>query len=169
MRVTGMTSMGDVELECYCGHAMNARLYNSINITLHPDFIDDIFQGRFHVMKCPECGQESFVKRPFLFHDMELNIMYYVGSDKVDQEIMDTMVQTMECVVIDGSTCDIEQFIQLQNKIENQQAPTVYWVGCGDYTSFLSFMHTVGYFDGMVKEKKKKSILDRIAGLVLNR
>ena len=75
-----MTDINEYEITCTCGYASKANLYDSINITLNPELIKELYNGNFNVVECPKCQTRVFVDKWFLFHDMEKDVMAQVNE-----------------------------------------------------------------------------------------
>jgi hypothetical protein len=65
-----MSSGNEMDIKCACGRNFKAFLWQSVNITLMPDFRKRILGGEMNVVKCPSCGARFHVEIPFLYHDM---------------------------------------------------------------------------------------------------
>src|SRR5579859_6540622 len=63
---------------CTCGHQFEAEVYRSANVTLDPDVKSRILSGQFNRVTCPACGRELDANVPFLYHDMQAEIMVWV-------------------------------------------------------------------------------------------
>jgi len=79
-----MTLIEEYGLTCSCRKKFKAPLYDSINVTLNPNLLNLLFEGKFNVVKCPKCHLESYIDRPFLFHDMRKKLMMEVGAGQID-------------------------------------------------------------------------------------
>lgn len=79
-----MTHISKHELTCgNCHNNFKAKLYDSINVTLDPQLINEIYEGRFNVVTCPKCKTQGYVPGWFLFHDIEKKIMREVSGDQM--------------------------------------------------------------------------------------
>jgi hypothetical protein len=61
---------GEMEIACTCGHQFKAWLWQSANVTTSPELLQSIVNGEMNVVKCPSCGGRFHVEVPFLYHDM---------------------------------------------------------------------------------------------------
>ena len=66
-----MSTGGDIDITCACGHQFKAWLWQSANVTASPDLRTRILHGRMNLVKCPSCGHSFHVEVPFLYHDMK--------------------------------------------------------------------------------------------------
>ncbi|HEY3107141.1 MAG TPA: CpXC domain-containing protein [Chloroflexota bacterium] len=73
---------------CPAGHAYEADLHKSANVTNSPGLRDDILGGRFNLTTCPTCQAESYADVPFLYHDMGtgLRVWVYPERDRAAEE-----------------------------------------------------------------------------------
>jgi len=65
-------------LTCPCGHSFEAEVFRSANVTLDPTVKTRILAGQFNRVTCPACGREVDADVPFLYHDMQAEIMVWV-------------------------------------------------------------------------------------------
>jgi len=63
---------------CSCGHAFEAPIFKSANVTIQPDLKAQILAGRFNWVRCPACQIELDADVPFLYHDMDADLMVWV-------------------------------------------------------------------------------------------
>ena len=63
---------------CSCGHAFEAPIFKSANVTLQPDLKAQILAGQFNRARCPVCQIELDAEVPFLYHDMDAGLMVWV-------------------------------------------------------------------------------------------
>jgi hypothetical protein len=54
-----------------CGNHFQARLWSSINVTLHPQLEALLLSGRLNLATCPRCSTTAPTEPPLLYHDME--------------------------------------------------------------------------------------------------
>ncbi|HUT75286.1 MAG TPA: CpXC domain-containing protein [Armatimonadota bacterium] len=54
-----------------CGKQFQARLWSSINVTLHPQLEALFLSGRLNLLTCPHCSTTSPAVSSLLYHDME--------------------------------------------------------------------------------------------------
>jgi len=54
-----------------CGNRFQARLWSSINVTLHPQLEALLLSGRLNLATCPRCSTTAQTEPPLLYHDME--------------------------------------------------------------------------------------------------
>jgi hypothetical protein len=65
-------------LTCAGGHTFEAEVFRSANVTLDPTVKTRILAGQFNQVTCPDCGREVDADVPFLYHDMQAEIMVWV-------------------------------------------------------------------------------------------
>lgn len=71
-----MTRLRSIELECpRCGERQNTPIYDSINVSLDPILKEKLFRGEINLFRCEKCEENFFLQIPFLYHDMEKNIL----------------------------------------------------------------------------------------------
>jgi hypothetical protein len=63
---------------CPEGHAFEAGILRSANVTAEPDLKETILAGRFNRVRCPSCGLEIDANVPFLYHDMDAGHLVWV-------------------------------------------------------------------------------------------
>jgi hypothetical protein len=73
-----MSIESEYTLTCTCGRMFHADLYDSVNVTAEPDLRASIIEHRLNVVECPRCHRRSYVDKPFLYHDMERELLLYV-------------------------------------------------------------------------------------------
>lgn len=77
---------GDMDIACACGHHFRAWLWQSANITTNPELRKCILDGEMNVVKCPSCGTRFHVEVPFLYHDMSGKKWIWVYPATYEQE-----------------------------------------------------------------------------------
>lgn len=63
---------------CSCGETFEADVFKSANVTLQPDLKARILGRRFNRIRCPACRTEIDANVPFLYHDMNANLLVWV-------------------------------------------------------------------------------------------
>ncbi len=63
---------------CSCGRTFEADIFRSANVTLQPGLKAQILAGHFNRVRCPACRRETDADVPFLYHDMDANLMVWV-------------------------------------------------------------------------------------------
>ena len=81
-----MSTGGDMDIACACGHRFRAWLWQSANVTLNPQLRTRILDGEMNVVKCPSCGSKFHVEVPFLYHDMSGKKWIWVYPVTYEQE-----------------------------------------------------------------------------------
>src|SRR3989442_9749585 len=71
---------------CPNGHAFDASVFRSANVTSEPHLKDTILAGRFNRVRCPSCAVEIDANVPYLYHDMTAGHMVWVyPAESADQ------------------------------------------------------------------------------------
>jgi hypothetical protein len=65
-------------LTCSCGRMFHADLYDSVNVTADPELRASILARNLNVVECPRCHRQAYVDKPFLYHDMERELLLYI-------------------------------------------------------------------------------------------
>ena len=65
-------------LTCSCGRMFHADLYDTVNVTAEPELRESIVEHRLNVVECPRCHRRSYVDKPFLYHDMDRELLLYI-------------------------------------------------------------------------------------------
>ncbi len=73
-----MSIESEYTLTCSCGRMFHADLYDTVNVTAEPELRASIIEHRLNVVECPRCHRECYVDKPFLYHDMERELLLYV-------------------------------------------------------------------------------------------
>lgn len=81
-----MTLSNKQNIKCpQCGHESEFEFYKSINTMINPELKEKVCNGDIFKFTCPNCGEETIVAYPFLYHMMESQTMIYlVGEDSVE-------------------------------------------------------------------------------------
>lgn len=66
-----MSTGGNMEITCGCGHVFEAWIWQSANVTAAPELRQTILKGDMNVVKCPSCGARFHVEIPFLYNDVK--------------------------------------------------------------------------------------------------
>ncbi len=75
-----MTIMYEEEILCpSCEHKQTVTVWNSINVTLHSELRERLFNEEINAFKCESCGYEALIDIPLLYNDMRLKfcVLYY--------------------------------------------------------------------------------------------
>jgi hypothetical protein len=86
---------------CPKGHAFEANVFRSANVTTEPHLKQTILMGQFNRVRCPTCGQELDANIPFLYHDMTAGQMvwvYPIASADQAEEIREKVRKSYEIV-----------------------------------------------------------------------
>jgi len=73
-----MSIESEYSLTCSCGRMFYADLYDTVNVTAEPELRASIMERRLNVVECPRCHQRCYVDKPFLYHDMERELLLYI-------------------------------------------------------------------------------------------
>ncbi len=66
-----MTSYGDMEIKCpKCGEMQNTIVWQSLNVTIHPEAREELFQGHINIFRCQKCKFEDQIPAHLMYHDM---------------------------------------------------------------------------------------------------
>jgi hypothetical protein len=81
-----MSRQARIEIGCPdCGQEQICTVWHSINVTLHPELREELFDGRLNVFRC-HCGAVATVPVMLMYHDMKrcFCISYYPFRPQVD-------------------------------------------------------------------------------------
>lgn len=53
-----------------CNNTEDCTVYETINVSVHPELKDDFMKLSLNQFHCEQCGNKSFINRPFMYHDM---------------------------------------------------------------------------------------------------
>ena len=67
-----------------CEKESSFVMYDSVNVTLDPEYKAKILDGSLFAFKCPECGTVTNIDYNVLYHDMDKQIMIQVCSSSED-------------------------------------------------------------------------------------
>jgi hypothetical protein len=71
---------------CPNGHAFEANVFRSANVTAEPHLKETILSGRFNRVRCGSCSAEIDANVPFLYHDVTASQMIWVyPAESADQ------------------------------------------------------------------------------------
>lgn len=77
-----MSKRESVTITCpACGRDSEFTVWHSINTVIDPDMKDAFRDGTAFIFRCPDCGNETPVFYPCLYHQMEDNIMIYLVDE----------------------------------------------------------------------------------------
>ena len=77
-----MTEISTTELVCpECGLEQLFTVYNSVNVTLNPDYKEKLINGELTILTCDACEYQVEVIFPILYHDMENKLMIWMNPD----------------------------------------------------------------------------------------
>jgi hypothetical protein len=61
-----------------CGHAFQAEHFVSVNVTLDPELLDELIEGRMNGITCPCCQSGFGLTNDLVYHDMENELLAYL-------------------------------------------------------------------------------------------
>jgi hypothetical protein len=77
-----MTKVSTEELVCSeCGLKQLFTVYDSVNVSLNPDYKERLINGELTIFTCDACGYQVKMVYPLLYHDMENKLMVYLDPD----------------------------------------------------------------------------------------
>jgi predicted RNA-binding Zn-ribbon protein involved in translation (DUF1610 family) len=100
-----MSSQGGVQIACpNCRQPMNVNVEQVVDATRDPSAKARLLSGRLNVFQCPNCGFQSRLATPLMYHDQSKDLlMLYVpmelGLPKQEQE---RLVGSMTQAIING-------------------------------------------------------------------
>ena len=56
-------------------------LWENINVKINPDLKENLFNGTLNMLKCKDCGYETRIDIPLIYHDMDKNFFIYFAPD----------------------------------------------------------------------------------------
>jgi len=78
-----MTLIHRAKIKCEkCDNEFEIALYGSVNVTLNPELKAKALKGEINSGICPRCNARYEIELPFLYHDMEKEIMIWVFPEK---------------------------------------------------------------------------------------
>lgn len=103
-----MSTGGEMDIACTCGHHFKAWLWQSANVTASPELRQQILNGEMNMVQCPSCGSKFHVEVPFLYHDMKARewiwvypLSYEKESGTVCQKVLEMWDQLKEALPSD--------------------------------------------------------------------
>lgn len=73
-----MSIESEYTLTCSCGRMFHADLYDTVNVTAEPELRSCILERSLNVVECPRCHRRAYVDKPFLYHDMDRELLLYI-------------------------------------------------------------------------------------------
>jgi hypothetical protein len=71
-----MTKMSKQIIKCpECDTAHRFTIYDSVNVALDSSLKDRVLSGELILFRCPDCGSQTVVLYPLLYHDMHKKFM----------------------------------------------------------------------------------------------
>ena len=78
-----------------CGKESSFVMYDSVNVTLDPEYKAKILDTTLFKFKCPECQAEICFNYHLLYHDMDKHIMIQVCNDSEEAVNMQSPAQIL--------------------------------------------------------------------------
>ena len=80
-----MTEISTTEIACpECDLEQLFSVYNSVNVSLNPDYKEKLINGELTILTCDACGYQVEMVYPMLYHDMENKLMiYFFGKQQI--------------------------------------------------------------------------------------
>jgi hypothetical protein len=71
-----------------CGWQQDFTVWESLNVTMHPERKGELLRGELTRFTCSKCGWATEVVYPLLYHDMEAKLMFWLvpSGDKQNAE-----------------------------------------------------------------------------------
>ena len=91
-----MSTGGNVDITCECGHQFEDWLWQSANVTASPELRGKILSGQLNLVTCPACRRRFYVEIPFLYHDMVAREWIWVYPLQQEQQGGDIRDQVQE-------------------------------------------------------------------------
>ena len=67
-----------------CGHEIIMNLHEFVDVTTDPDYKEQIINGQFFTVKCPECGDETLAEYPIMYMDPSKKLTVYMAPGHDD-------------------------------------------------------------------------------------
>ena len=86
-----MSKIAPLNLECpHCGNKQDTMVWDSVNVTLDPEFKTKLFDEEVNLFSCEKCGKKTFINAPLLYHDMaqQFCVQYYPRESLEDAEFL---------------------------------------------------------------------------------
>jgi len=74
------------EITCGCGTIFTENLFEYVFTEYDPEVKALLLQGRFNLVKCPTCHQETYVENRFIYRD-ETNKLWIWVCKRADREL----------------------------------------------------------------------------------
>jgi hypothetical protein len=114
-----MSTGGEMEVACACGHRFKAWLWQSANVTTNPELRESILDGEMNMVRCPSCGSKFHVEVPFLYHDMSGQewIWVYPLSHEKDSGSIHARVGEMWDRLTQSMPSDVRENLERQYRV----------------------------------------------------
>lgn len=108
----------DVTLTCPCGESFTATVYSAVNVTLEPRLLYRLLAGQLNVVTCPNCGRQTEIAQPFVYHDMRRGLFAYVYPHaRVEPEDRDALLESVRRAYV--------RAVEESDRIGHSSAPRV--------------------------------------------
>ena len=86
-----------------CGREMMINMHEFVDVSTDPEYKEQIMNGSFFTVKCPDCGDETLAEYPIMYMDPEkkLNIYMAPGHD-------DSLLEQLNSLELPESELDCE-------------------------------------------------------------
>lgn len=83
-----MTKVRQIRVECpECSQSQETEAWESLNVTVDPDAKEELLAGKINLFRCRQCGYETHLDCPLLYHDMERQFqVWYVPFGSLEDE-----------------------------------------------------------------------------------
>jgi len=77
-----------VEIACpWCKTSQSVEIWDSVNVTLSPDFKGLLVKGELNVLRCDKCGIRTEIPNYLLYHDIDKQVMIWLMYPREDGSI----------------------------------------------------------------------------------
>ena len=139
-----MTRKEEMVLPCpHCGKEFKSWLYGSVNITLNPELLRELFDCNLNVVECPNCHKRTPVEKNLVFHDMDKGLMLEVREhETIKYPPFDKVREIVENSETAGNDDSFNE------KMKKAGAKPV---APGGISSLWAYLDKQGYFDEFKK------------------
>lgn len=86
-----MSLSKDIEINCpKCKEKQNFKVWQSVNVTEDVNLKDMVFNQSIFRFRCDNCGTESLIEYPFIYHDYDKKFFVYFDSSGNFQNIIES-------------------------------------------------------------------------------
>lgn len=73
-----MTDFTLCNIRCDCGNEFDIKIYKSVNVSVHPELIDEVKNRRVNGFECEKCGRKVELLYTFIYNDMNRSQWIFV-------------------------------------------------------------------------------------------